>query len=57
MRELIESGRDGLLVPFGEPKPLALAIQQLLNNRAEREAMGLQGQKKVPQPIYLGHNS
>ncbi len=46
MCELIESGRDGFLVPFGEPKPLALAIQQLLNNRAEREAMGLQGQKK-----------
>ncbi len=46
MRELIESGRDGLLVPFGEDKLLALAIQQLLDNREEREAMGLQGQKK-----------
>ena len=51
MRELNESGRDGLLVPFGEPKPLALAVQQLLNNRAEREAMGLQGQKKCLNPF------
>ncbi len=46
MGELIESGRDGLRVPFGEPKPLALAIQQLLDNQEEREAMSLQGQEK-----------
>ena len=46
MGELIESDRDGLLVPFGEPKPLALAIQQLLDNQEERETRGLQDQKK-----------
>ncbi len=46
MRELIKPGGDGLLIPFGESKALAAAIQQLLNNQEEREAMGLQGQEK-----------
>ena len=33
-------------IPFGESKALAAAIQPLLNNREEREAMGLQVQEK-----------
>ena len=46
MRELIKPVGDGLRIPFGESKALAAAIQPLLNNREEREAMGLQVQEK-----------
>lgn len=46
MRELINPVGDGLRIPFGESKALAAAIQPLLNNREEREAMGLQVQEK-----------
>ncbi len=46
-REIIASGRDGLLVPFGDAKALASAVHQLLNDFAEREQMGRAGQEKV----------
>ena len=46
MRELIGPGGDSLVIPFCESTALAVAIQQLLNDRDEREAMGLRGQEK-----------
>jgi glycosyltransferase involved in cell wall biosynthesis len=42
-RDAIDPGSTGLLVPVREVAPLAQAIEQLLLNPAQREAMGLAG--------------
>jgi len=45
--DVIEDGRDGLLVPFGDIDALAQAISWLLDHPQERAEMGLRGQSKV----------
>jgi glycosyltransferase involved in cell wall biosynthesis len=45
--ELIESGRDGILVPPGRADELATALQALLTNPSLRRELGSQGRKKV----------
>ena len=47
VNDLIEHGRDGFLVPFGDVAALAAAIKQLLKYPAERAALGSQGKQKV----------
>jgi glycosyltransferase involved in cell wall biosynthesis len=44
---VIENGRDGLLVPFGDADALASAIQRLLNDRAFATELGARGCAKV----------
>ena len=44
---VVDDGRDGLLVPYGDPESLARAILLLLADPARRTAMGQAGQKKV----------
>lgn len=46
-REVITAGRDGLLVPFGDPAALADAMRHLLDNPGLRDAMGEAGHHKV----------
>ena len=46
-RELIEPGRDGLLVPFGNESALADAIAALLDDPVLRDRMGEAGRQKV----------
>lgn len=44
---VIDEGKDGLLVPYGDPEGLAQAILFLLTNPTRRSTMGQEGQKKV----------
>jgi colanic acid/amylovoran biosynthesis glycosyltransferase len=45
--ELIESGRDGILVPPGRADELAAALESLLADPALRRELGAQGRAKV----------
>ncbi len=45
--DVIDDGRDGLLVPFGDAPALAAAIERLVAQPAERAEMGAQGARKV----------
>jgi len=38
--EVVEDGKTGLLVPFGNPDVLARAVEQLIDNPSRRAAMG-----------------
>lgn len=46
-RELIQSGKTGVLVPGGEPQALARAIIELLDDRAYRERLGYNARAQV----------
>lgn len=45
VRELIEDGKNGLLVPVGDCKKLAEAMEELLIHREKAEAMGKEAYK------------
>ncbi len=44
---VIDDGRNGLLIPFGDVPALAAAIQQLIENQAQSFALGRAGLEKV----------
>ncbi len=44
---VIDHGRDGLLVPYGDVDALAAAMRRLFLNEAERRAMGQAGRQKI----------
>jgi glycosyltransferase involved in cell wall biosynthesis len=44
---VIDDGRNGLLVEFGDVPGLAAAIQKLIENPGQKEALGRAGQEKV----------
>jgi N-acetyl-alpha-D-glucosaminyl L-malate synthase BshA len=43
--EVVESGRTGLLVPFGDPAALAAAVESLIHDPARRQALGQAGRE------------
>jgi glycosyltransferase involved in cell wall biosynthesis len=45
--DVIDDGRDGLLVPFGDAAALASAVKSLLADPNRRRAMGQLGRAKV----------
>lgn len=45
--EVIESGRHGLLVPFGDTAALARAAESLINEPATRAALGAAGRERA----------
>jgi len=45
--EVVADGETGLLVPAGEPEPLAAALNTLLCDRARAAAMGQAGRKRA----------
>jgi glycosyltransferase involved in cell wall biosynthesis len=45
--ELVDAGRDGLLVPAGDDKALATAIGELLGDPERAFAMGQAGRRKI----------
>lgn len=48
-RDVVEHGTNGLLVPVGDPKAIAKAINALLRNPGIRRKMGLEGRQRVKQ--------
>jgi len=46
-REIVENGRNGILVPVRDPEALAEAITRLIRNPEERREMGKYGRKLV----------
>ncbi|NJM20958.1 MAG: glycosyltransferase family 4 protein [Richelia sp. RM1_1_1] len=50
--ELVEDGKNGLLVPPGDSKALAKAISKLITNPDLMEQMGVVGRKKVATSYY-----
>jgi glycosyltransferase involved in cell wall biosynthesis len=47
VRQVIDDGTDGLLVPFGNPATLADALALLADSPEMRRAMGIAGRRKV----------
>ncbi len=47
VREQIENGRTGVLVPRGDPQALAEAINQMLKERIEANKLGMEARKQV----------
>ena len=45
--ELIENEYDGILTQEGSPKKLAMAIERLLSNNEQREALGRHAREKI----------
>jgi glycosyltransferase involved in cell wall biosynthesis len=45
--DVIDNGRDGLLVPFGDLDAIAGAIGRLLHDRDEARRLGAAGREKV----------
>ena len=45
--EVVADGETGLLVPPGEPEPLAVALNELLQDPARAQAMGQAGRKRA----------
>ncbi len=53
-RELIESGRDGLLVRYGDTTTLARTILDLASDLGRRQGLGAAARKRVEQNFTLG---
>lgn len=47
INDVIDDGKDGLLIPFGDVQALGRAIGRLLNHPEERRVMGKLGRQKV----------
>lgn len=47
VREQIENGRTGILVPPGDPQALAESINQMLQNRTQAKKLGTEARKQV----------
>jgi starch synthase len=45
--EVVADGETGLLVPPGEPEPLAIALNELLLDPGRAQAMGQAGRKRA----------
>ncbi|OYZ00886.1 MAG: hypothetical protein B7Y37_08270 [Sphingobacteriia bacterium 28-36-52] len=45
--EMIESGKEGLLIPWNNAKAAAAIMEPIINDAAQRKAMGIAAAKKV----------
>jgi glycosyltransferase involved in cell wall biosynthesis len=53
VREQIENGRTGVLVPRGDPQALAEAINQMLKERIEAKKLGMEARKQVEETFDI----
>lgn len=53
MGEVIESGKDGILVPIRNPEALADALELCLSNAQLREKMGKEARRKIERDFSL----
>jgi glycosyltransferase involved in cell wall biosynthesis len=51
--ELVRDGENGLLVPSGDPRALAVALARLLREPARARAMGLRGRRRIETELSL----
>jgi glycosyltransferase involved in cell wall biosynthesis len=57
LREVVTDGRDGLLIPVGDPAALARALAAILNDGAMRRRMGLAARETVEARFSLARFS
>jgi glycosyltransferase involved in cell wall biosynthesis len=55
VRDYIEHGRTGLIVPPGDPDALAASIRRLLDDPAERRQMGQRAREYALSQLTLSH--
>lgn len=55
VRSVIEHNRDGILIPFGNPKALARAIKYILDHPEEAAVLGKRGREKVEAKHLWAH--
>lgn len=53
IKELVEDGETGILVPPKNPKAIANAISKLYKNRISRNRMGKQGREKIEKDFNI----
>ena len=53
VREIVEDGVTGLLIPMGDPAAMAAAICRLLRDPVEAAAMGRRGRQRVEQRFTI----
>lgn len=53
--DVIDDGRDGLLVPFGDLAAIASAISRLLHDREQAQRLGAAGRAKVMRELTWDH--
>lgn len=51
--EIIEDSKSGVLVPVGDADSLARAILDLMENRAQRESLGINGRRRAEENFSL----
>lgn len=56
VEEIVDGGRAGVLVPAGEPAPLAQALAELLGDAARRERLAAAGRARAERLFSLEHN-
>jgi len=56
VREWLEQGRNGLLVPFADQQALSRALQSLLGDSGSRQAFGREGRLRVEQRFLATHH-
>lgn len=52
-REMVINGETGYLIPHDNPKQAALIIQELIENKEKRIAMGIEGQKRIKEHFSI----
>lgn len=52
-RELIENGKEGILVPAGDPAAFAEAMERILENYEEAKKMGKRGAKRIKEQFSI----
>jgi len=55
--ELVEDGRNGILVPQRDPVALAAAIRDLAEDPVRRRSLGEEGARHVAESFELSHNT
>jgi glycosyltransferase involved in cell wall biosynthesis len=55
MPEIVRAGESGLLVPRGQPQPLASALVELLTDPSRAQAMGRAGHRRVLEELTWKH--
>jgi glycosyltransferase involved in cell wall biosynthesis len=53
--DVVDNGKDGILVPPQDPRALAYALRSILDNPEQGDALGQAGRKKVSERLEWSH--